>query len=67
MFSETDILNIVSARIEEDEEPGEKAGGSGHLGFVSYKRAFMKEIAKDSRDCTYWQLIIINRCPKGTF
>ena len=37
------------------------------LGFVSYKRAFMKEIAKDSRDCTYWQLIIINRCPKGTF
>ena len=37
MFSKTDILDIVNAEISQDENLGEQVGGSGHLGYVSYK------------------------------
>ncbi len=36
MLTENDILEIINQKIHSDEELGEQAGGSGHLGFVSY-------------------------------
>ena len=37
MISENQIKDIVKQRIESDEKLGDQAGGSGHLGNVSYR------------------------------
>ena len=37
MFSDSDPRDIVNAKIKEDEDLGEKVGGSGHLGFITYE------------------------------
>jgi len=36
-FSDSDLKNIVNAKINEDETLGERVGGSGHLGYVRYE------------------------------
>lgn len=36
MFTEEEIQEIVKQKIETDEQLGNRAGGSGHLGFKSY-------------------------------
>lgn len=37
MFSEKEIREIVEGKISQDENLGEQVGGSGHLGYQSYK------------------------------
>jgi hypothetical protein len=37
MISKDKIENIVKQRIETDEKLGDQAGGSGHMGNVSYR------------------------------
>jgi len=37
MLTDKEILDIIKRKIESDENLGEKHGGSGHLGYVSYK------------------------------
>ncbi|MFW9906174.1 MAG: hypothetical protein ACFFFH_17780 [Candidatus Thorarchaeota archaeon] len=37
MYSEKDIRKVVKSTIERDENLGEHVGGSGHLGYKSYK------------------------------
>jgi len=37
MLSNIDIENIVKQNIETDESLGDQAGGSGHMGNVSYR------------------------------
>lgn len=37
MFSEKEIRDIVNTKICQDEDLGEQVGGSGHLGYKSYK------------------------------
>jgi hypothetical protein len=36
MHTEEEITEIVKRKIEADEKLGDQAGGSGHLGYVSY-------------------------------
>ena len=37
MFTDAQLQEIVKNQIEKDEKLGDQAGGSGHLGFVSYR------------------------------
>jgi hypothetical protein len=37
MITDSEILDIIKNKIELDENLGDQKGGSGHLGFVSYK------------------------------
>ncbi|MHA2497892.1 MAG: hypothetical protein ACXAEI_20670 [Candidatus Hodarchaeales archaeon] len=37
MFSDSQLHNIIEAKIAQDEELGDQVGGSGHLGNVSYE------------------------------
>ncbi|MFX1517164.1 MAG: hypothetical protein ACFFC6_12750 [Promethearchaeota archaeon] len=37
MFSEQEIREIVNNKICQDEDLGEQVGGSGHLGYKSYR------------------------------
>ncbi len=37
MFTESELRNIIRAKISYDENFGEQVGGSGHLGHVSYE------------------------------
>jgi hypothetical protein len=37
MFTEEQVLEIIKEKIAADEKLGEQSGGSGHLGYVSYK------------------------------
>ena len=50
MFSETKLRDIVTAKIEQDEILGEQAGGSGHLGYVSYELNEIEEPEKVQTD-----------------
>lgn len=36
MLTEKEIEKLIRLKIEKDENLGERSGGSGHLGFVSY-------------------------------
>ena len=37
MFTDKEINEIINKKISADEKPGDRTGGSGHLGFVSYR------------------------------
>jgi hypothetical protein len=37
MYTEQEILNLIKEKIETDENLGDQSGGSGHMGFKSYK------------------------------
>lgn len=37
MLSEQEIKEVIHDKIEKDEKTGERSGGSGHLGEVSYE------------------------------
>lgn len=39
LFSDSQLRNIVEAKIKEEEKLGDQVGGSGHLGNVSYELA----------------------------
>ncbi|MBN2412457.1 hypothetical protein JXQ31_12270 [candidate division KSB1 bacterium] len=42
MYTDKEILEIIDQKITADEKLGEQAGGSGHLGFVSYQINYFK-------------------------
>ena len=46
MLSEETIGEIVKGKIERDESLGEQVGGSGHLGYKSYKIDYISEPEK---------------------
>ena len=37
MFTESEVRDIIKAKISQEENLGEQVGGSGHLRYVSYK------------------------------
>ena len=56
-FSETQLKEIVSKKIEIDEKLGEFAGGSGHLSDISYKiDEIQKPIAIEEGDQKKWRI-----------
>ena len=46
MFTEKEIREIIKGKIDQDEELGESVGGSGHLGYKSYKINHMSKPEK---------------------
>ena len=65
MFSDSELKEIVEAKIKRDEDLGERAGGSGHLGFVSFELLGIQDpktiVLKDVECCeiTYTYVIIV--------
>ena len=61
MFSDAEILEIIDKRIGADEKLGDQAGGSGHMGFVSYNldEYKTKMISKDILEITYTYTIFV--------
>lgn len=55
MFAEKEIEQIIHQKIRNDETLGEQTGGSGHLGFVTYrlKDYSVKQLAPDRVEITY--------------
>ena len=61
MFTKDEILEIINKQIGADEKLGDQAGGSGHMGFVSYNldEYKTKQISKDILEITYKYTIFI--------
>jgi len=65
MFSDSDLQNIVKAKINNEESLGEQVGGSGHLAYVEYEIEEIsqpKKVKIDKRqgwEITYYYTIIV--------
>ena len=55
MFTDKEIDEIINQKISDDEKLGDQAGGSGHMGFVSYKINHFKtrQISPQQLEITY--------------
>lgn len=61
MFTEKEILEIIKQKIEIDENLSQQSGGSGHLGFVSYKiMDYQKRLIQpDQLEISYHYCIVV--------
>ena len=55
MLTEKEILEFINQKITADEKLGDQVGGSGHMGFVSYKINHFKtrKISPQQFEITY--------------
>jgi len=61
MLTKKEILELINQKITADEKLGDQVGGSGHMGFVSYKINFFKtrQISPELLEITFSYTIYV--------